>query len=88
MSLVDLFNGTQKKHQTVELVRPRAKKGWRKAPSKLIDAGMREKGINNMEWFDRKEWRRKIKLKFEGQKDMQTSRICTYVNKRKTSQNT
>ena len=23
---------------------------------------MREKGINNMEWIDRKEWRGKIKL--------------------------
>ena len=23
---------------------------------------MREKGINNMEWVDREEWRRKIKL--------------------------
>ena len=24
--------------------------------------GMREKGINNMEWIDKEEWRRKIKL--------------------------
>ena len=23
---------------------------------------MKEKGINNVEWIDRKEWRRKIKL--------------------------
>ena len=27
-----------------------------------VTTGMREKGINNMEWADREEWRRKIKL--------------------------
>ena len=34
---------------------------------KFVDAGsnsgMREKGSNNMEWINREEWRRKIKLK-------------------------
>ena len=38
----------------------------RRKTSKLSDAGvttgMREKGINNIEWIDRKEWKRKIKL--------------------------
>ena len=29
---------------------------------KEVIARMREKGINNMEWVDREEWRRKIKL--------------------------
>ena len=28
-----------------------------------IRTGMRKKGLNNMEWVDREEWRRKIKLK-------------------------
>ena len=27
---------------------------------------MREKGINNLEWVDREEWRRKIKFKTLG----------------------
>ena len=27
-----------------------------------VTTGMREKGINNMEWIGREEWRRKIKL--------------------------
>ena len=27
-----------------------------------LTTGMREKGLNNMEWIDREEWRRKIKL--------------------------
>jgi hypothetical protein len=27
-----------------------------------VTTGMREEGINNMEWIDREEWRRKIKL--------------------------
>ena len=27
-----------------------------------VTTGVREKGINNMEWVDREEWRRKIKL--------------------------
>ena len=31
-----------------------------------VTTGMREKGINNMEWIDREEWRRKIKLKTLG----------------------
>ena len=30
---------------------------------KEVTTGMRQKGINNMEWVDRGEWRRKIKLK-------------------------
>ena len=28
-----------------------------------VKTGMREKGIDNLEWVDREEWRRKIKLK-------------------------
>ena len=28
-----------------------------------VTSGMREKGINNMKWVDREEWRRKTKLK-------------------------
>ena len=28
-----------------------------------VTTGMREKGINSMEWIDKEEWRRKIKLK-------------------------
>ena len=28
-----------------------------------VITGMREKAINNMEWGDREEWRRKINLK-------------------------
>ena len=47
---------------------------WKKKKrktSKFVDAtGMREKGINNMEWIDREEWRRKIKLQV--QKDVKT----------------
>ena len=27
-----------------------------------VTTGIKEKGINNMEWIDREEWRRKIKL--------------------------
>ena len=27
-----------------------------------VTSGMREKGINSMEWIDREEWRRKIEL--------------------------
>ena len=33
-----------------------------------LTTGMREKGINKMEWVDRGEWRRKIKL--EAQEDV------------------
>ena len=28
-----------------------------------VTIGMSEKGINNMEWMDREEWRNEIKLK-------------------------
>jgi len=27
-----------------------------------LTTGIREKGINDMDWIDREEWRRKIKL--------------------------
>ena len=40
-----------------------------------VTTGMREKGMNNMEWIDREEWRRKIKPK--AQKDVNTSIVCT-----------
>ena len=43
-----------------------------------ITTVMREKGIN-MEWVDLEEWRRKIKLKLQAQKDGQTSRFCTKI---------
>ena len=33
-----------------------------------VITGIREKGINNMKWFDREEWRRKIKLNFRHRK--------------------
>ena len=38
---------------------PGGKKNKRKT-SKFVEVttGMREKGINNMEWIDREEWRR------------------------------
>ena len=40
-----------------------------------VTSGTRERGINNMEWIDREEWRRKIKHK--SQKDVKTSILCT-----------
>ena len=40
-----------------------------------ITTGMREKGIKNVEWIDRKEWRRKIKI--WAQKDVKTLIFCT-----------
>jgi hypothetical protein len=40
-----------------------------------VTTGMRKKGINNMEWTDMEEWRRKIKLLV--QKDVKTSILCT-----------
>ena len=43
--------------------------------------GMREKGIANFEWVDREEWRRKMKLKPQAEKDVQTSILCTSINK-------
>ena len=51
---------------------------WKKKKrktSKFVDAGskttgMRDKGINNMEWVNREEWRREIK--FLGPKDLKT----------------
>ena len=42
-----------------------------------VTTGMREKRINNMECIDREEWRRKIN--FLAQKNVQTSRLYTYV---------
>ena len=42
------------------------KKKKKRKPSKSwmqeISTGMIEKGIKNMKWVDREEWRRKIKL--------------------------
>ena len=44
--------------------------------------GMRErKELTIMEWVDRQEWRRKRKLELSAQEYMQTSRICTQINK-------
>ena len=40
-----------------------------------VTTEMREKGIKNLKWVDREEWRRKIKLL--AQKDVQTSILCT-----------
>jgi len=41
-----------------------ARKKKKRKTSKFVKltAGMREKGINNMEWIGREEWRRKIKI--------------------------
>ena len=36
--------------------------------SKFVDAGIREKNINIMEWIDREEWRINIKIKLQAQK--------------------
>ena len=35
-----------------------------------VTSGMREKEINNLEWVDREEWRRKMKLKVQAQRDV------------------
>ena len=40
-----------------------------------VTTEMTEKGIKNLEWIDREEWRSKIKL--WGQKDVKTSILCT-----------
>ena len=40
-----------------------------------VTTGMREKGIKNMEWIDREEWRRKIKL--EAQEDVRILITCS-----------
>ena len=52
-----------------------------KMASKFVDAevttGMREKGINIMEWIDREEWRRKTTL--QAQKDVRTLIYCTEI---------
>ena len=37
---------------------------------------MKENGINNMEWVDREEWKKKIKCKLWARKDVQTLRLC------------
>ena len=39
---------------------------------------MREEEVNNMEWIDREEWRRKIKL--QARKDGKTLTLCTQIN--------
>ena len=40
-----------------------------------VTTGMRQRGINNLEWADREGWRRKMKLKFQAQKYVKTSRL-------------
>ena len=40
-----------------------------------VTTGMRENGYNNVEWVDREEWRRKIKLIVWAQRVLETSRI-------------
>jgi hypothetical protein len=40
-----------------------------------VTTGMKEKGIDSVEWIDREEWRIKIKLLV--QKDVKTSILCT-----------
>ena len=37
-----------------------------------VTTGMREMGFNNLEWVEKEGWRRKIKLKFQAQKDVKT----------------
>jgi hypothetical protein len=39
-----------------------------------VTTGIREKGINNMEWIDREEWKKKIKL--SAQKYVKTLILC------------
>ena len=51
------------------IIKGRPRNSW----IQKITTGMREKEIN-MEWIDRGEWRRKIKLK--AQKDVKTLIIC------------
>ena len=45
--------------------------------SKFVQAGMREKGINNMERVDKEKWRRKIKLGIESYINIE----ILYINK-------
>ena len=42
-----------------------------------VTTGMRERGINNLEWVNREGWRRKIKFKILAQKDVKTLILCT-----------
>ena len=42
-----------------------------------VITGMRKKGINNMEWIDREEWRRKINLRTKRCRNIDT----LYINK-------
>ena len=37
-----------------------------------VTTGIGEKGITNMEWVDREEWRSKLQLKLQAQEDVQT----------------
>ena len=43
--------------------------------------GMREKGINSTEWIDKEEWRRKIILKLQVQKDVSENIDKLYIYK-------
>ena len=54
-----------------------ARKRKKGKTSKFVDAGTTEKGINSIEWIDREEWRRKVKLKLKSQKDVKISILCT-----------
>ena len=50
--------------KNLEWCSPRRKKGRpRNSWIQEVTAGMREKRIYRVEWIDREEWRRKIKLK-------------------------
>ena len=46
-----------------------------------VTTGRREKGINNMEWVDREEWRIKIKLKLQAKEDVCVHIETLYINK-------
>ena len=43
-----------------------------------LTTGKREKEMNNIEWINREEWRRNVKLLT--QKDMRTLILCTLKN--------
>ena len=42
-----------------------------------VTTGKRVKGINSLEWIDKKEWRRKVKSKLQAQKVLKTLILCT-----------
>ena len=73
--------------QSIELVWSAAKNERTKLPQKNFGmkrprnpqiqegtTGIRDKGMNNMEWIDGEEWGRNVKL--YARKDVKTSKLC------------